>query len=460
MISKLRQHSSAFLLFVSIGVLGLCNAIFVQYSEKLNFPPSVADIMPIFFIGVLFLIGAICNSLARGTIFPSFIVALFIGLSMHDLLQPLVENTRVLNMIVTVAAVYILFGGGLEISFSNFRKIVIPTLLLSFLGLGISTFLFAGGLVYLGSFTGVGVSVSVALLLGAVLASTDPAAVIPVLKDIKFKKPSIRDIVVSESALTDVTGTLVTVAFVAYLGINGSFTSVLGGLSAIGSVESLYFLLREIIVGVAIGVAGFLALRFFMRQKMIVEECHADIGFFIAVPVIAFSFAVLFDGSGYLASFIAGLLVVMNSNVHKTETFFNQMVEGIAKPSVFVILGAMVDFNSLMKYALFGLTAGMLFIFVVRPISVFLSLGFLGKKSRFTVKELLFMSWVRETGVIPAVLIVQIAHGGLQVLGQGDAANLLTSIGMWVIMMTLVIQPPLTKLVAERLGICEAPARE
>jgi cell volume regulation protein A len=102
----------------------------------------------------------------------------------------------------------------------------------------------------------------------------------------------------------------------------------------------------------------------------------------------------------------------------------------------------------------------MLFIFVVRPISVFLSLGFLGKKSGFTVKELLFMSWVRETGVIPAVLIVQIAHGGLKVLGEGDAANLLTSIGMWVIMMTLVIQPPLTKLVAERLGICAAPSRE
>lgn len=67
-----------------------------------------------------------------------------------------------------------------------------------------------------------------------------------------------------------------------------------------------------------------------MKQRVMVDECHADIGFFIAVPVMAFSFAVLFGGSGYLASFIAGLLVVLHSKVHRTETFFNQLVEGVA----------------------------------------------------------------------------------------------------------------------------------
>jgi NhaP-type Na+/H+ or K+/H+ antiporter len=455
MISKLRRHSSAFLLFVSIGTLGICNAIFVQYSEHLNFSPSVNGIVPIFLVGALFLIGTICNSLARGTIFPSFIVALFIGLSMHDLLEPLVENVETLSMIVTIAAIYILFGGGLEISFTNFKKIVIPTFLISFVGLGVSTFLFAQSLVTLNSFTGVGMSVSIALLLGAILASTDPAAIIPVLRDIKFKKPNIRDIVVSESALTDVTGTIVAIAFVAYIKSMGAFDTVLDGFKAIGSSESIFFLLNEVGVGVCVGVVGFWALRFFMKQRVMIDECHADIGFFIAVPVMAFSFAVLFGGSGYLASFIAGLLVVLHSKVHRTETFFNQLVEGVAKPSVFVALGAMVDIGSLMQYAVFGILAGILFIFVVRPISVFVSLGFLRGKSKFTIKELLFMSWIRETGVIPAVLLVQIAHSGLSVLKYNDGANLLISVGMWVIMMTLIIQPPLTKWVAEKLSVGE-----
>ncbi|MBU3668786.1 MAG: hypothetical protein FGM57_02355 [Candidatus Taylorbacteria bacterium] len=455
MLSKFKQHSSLFLLVVSVGVIGFINAVFVQFSGNLEFSHEVLGIVPIFLVGIMFLIGTICNSLSRGTIFPSFLVALFIGLSMHDLLKPLIENTAALNMIVTVAAVYILFGGGLEISFSNFKKIVLPTLLLSFVGLGISTFLFAKGLMVLGALSGVGMTVSIALLLGAMLASTDPAAIIPVLKEIKFKKEAIKDIVVSESALTDVTGTLVTVAFVAYVTVTGSFSGITDGFFALGSKDSLLFLLKEIGVGVSVGIVGFYALRFFMRQKMIRNECHADIGFFIAVPVIAFAFAALFGGSGYLASFIAGLLIVLHEKVHKTETFFNQLVEGVAKPSVFVLLGAMVDVGVLMKYALFGIVAGVVFVFIVRPISVFISLGFLGKKNGFSVKEMLFMSWVRETGVIPAVLLVQTAHSGLAIFNQQGAAELMVSVGMWVIMMTLLVQPPLTRWVAERLGVGE-----
>lgn len=452
MISKLKQHSRLFLLVISVGVIGLLDAVFVQYAQGLEFSHEVRNLIPIFLIGIMFLIGTICNSLSRGTIFPSFLVALFIGLSMHDLLKPLIENTEVLNMIVTVAAVYILFGGGLEISFSSFKKIVLPTILLSFVGLGISTFLFAQGLFTLGSIAGVGITITVALLLGAILASTDPAAIIPVLKEIKFKKPAIRDIVVSESALTDVTGTLVTVAFLAYLAINNSFQSITEGFSALGSRSSLTFLATEIGVGVSVGIVGFYALRFFMRQRMLKDECHADIGFFIAVPVIAFAFAALFGGSGYLASFIAGLLIVVHEKVHKTETFFNQLVEGVAKPSVFLLLGAMIDLKALAGYAVFGIAAAMVFIFIVRPISVFVSLMFLGKKNGFTVKELLFMSWVRETGVIPAVLLVQTAHSGL--FAETDAQTLV-SVGMWVIIMTLLLQPPLTKWVAERLEISE-----
>lgn len=441
-----------FLLVISVGVIGLFNAVFVQYAQGLEFSHEVRNLIPIFLIGIMFLIGTICNSLSRGTIFPSFLVALFIGLSMHDLLKPLIENAEVLNMIVTVAAVYILFGGGLEISFSSFKKIVLPTILLSFVGLGISTFLFAQGLFTLGSIAGVGITITVALLLGAILASTDPAAIIPVLKEIKFRKPAIRDIVVSESALTDVTGTLVTVAFLAYLAINTSFQSITEGFSALGSGSSLTFLATEIGVGVSVGIVGFYALRFFMRQRMLMDECHADIGFFIAVPVIAFAFAALFGGSGYLASFIAGLLIVVHEKVHKTETFFNQLVEGVAKPSVFLLLGAMIDLQALAGYAVFGVAAAMIFIFIVRPISVFVSLMFLGKKNGFTVKELLFMSWVRETGVIPAVLLVQTAHSGL--FGESEAQTLV-SVGMWVIIMTLLLQPPLTKWVAERLGVSE-----
>ncbi len=190
---------------------------------------------------------------------------------------------------------------------------------------------------------------------------------------------------------------------------------------------------------------------------MMRAECHADIGFFIAIPIMAYAFAALFGGSGYLASFVAGLLVVLNERVHKTETFFNQLVEGIAKPTVFIILGALVDIQTLLEYSLFGVIAGLLFIFVIRPVSVFISLGGLQAfpKIAFSMKELLFMSWVRETGVIPAVLLVQTAYSGLKAVGSVTEANMLISIGMWVIMMTLIIQPPLTQMIARKLDVAE-----
>jgi NhaP-type Na+/H+ or K+/H+ antiporter len=296
-----------------------------------------------------------------------------------------------------------------------------------------------------------------ALLLAAVLASTDPAAIIPVLGELKFKKERIRDIVVSESALTDVTGTLVTVAFVSFLASGGEFQSVLDGFKAVASMESLDFLLREILIGAAVGIIGFYSLRFFIRQRLLREECHADIGFFIAIPIMAYAFASLFGGSGYLASFVAGLLVVLNERVHKTETFFMQLVEGVAKPTVFIILGALVNIETLASHALFGFIAGMVFIFIIRPISVFVSLGGLRAfpKIAFSLNELLFMSWVRETGVIPAVLLVQIAYSGLKAVGTAPEADMLVSIGMWVIMMTLIIQPPLTKMIARKLEVAE-----
>ena len=458
MLHHIKHHSSFYTLAISVIIFAIFNTIFTQYSSLLlNLGHGVEVVEPLFFIGGLFLLGTICYSLSRGTIFPSFIVALFIGISMHDLLHPLVENSSILNLLVTIAAVYILFGGGLEISFTSFKKIVLPTVLLSTLGLGISTFLFAGGLSLISGIFGFGMSISLALLLGAILASTDPAAIIPVLKELKFKKERIRDIVISESALTDVTGTLVTVAFIAFLAKGGEFSSIMSGFNALISLDSLNFLMSEVLIGCIVGVLGFYAIHFFVRQRMLRTECHADIGFFIAIPVMAYAFASLFGGSGYLASFVAGLLVVLNERVHKTETFFNQLVEGIAKPTVFIILGAMVNIHTLIEYLPFGIIAGLVFIFIIRPVSVFVSLGGLHAfpKISFNLKELLFISWVRETGVIPAVLLVQTAYSGLKAVGSTVEADMLISIGMWVIMMTLIIQPPLTQIIARKLDVAE-----
>lgn len=84
----------------------------------------------------------------------------------------------------------------------------------------------------------------------------------------------------------------------------------------------------------------------------------------------------------------------------------------------------------------------------MRPLSVFVSLWFFRKKANLSVKDLLFISCIRETGVIPAILLLQVA--ATPALALGDE---FLSIGMWIIVMTLVILPPLTPWIAKKLDV-------
>ena len=303
---------------------------------------------------------------------------------------------------------------------------------------------------WIGQLLGVHVPVVVAVLLGAVLASTDPAAIIPVLKQLRFTNRDTKDIIVSESAVTDVTGTLLTVVFLSLLTAGAVFPTVLDGYGALFTSATGAVLLKQIGYGVVLGVIGYAFLEALTRFKRRHErEFEADAAYFLFVPVIIFTVALSLGGSGYLAAFIAGLLFVLSENLHETERFFNQTIDGFLKPTIFLLLGALVDVQSLVIYAGVGIAAAAVFMFVVRPLSVFVALGpfsFTGK-NRLGWRELLFISIVRETGAIPAVLLVTIVSLNL------PGIDGLVPIGMWVILATLIVEPPLTPLVAKTLGI-------
>jgi NhaP-type Na+/H+ or K+/H+ antiporter len=440
--SKIKNKITIVVLFVVITLLYLADTLLGNYIH------GTEDTLYVVFIAGLLMLSALSTVLSEGTVFPSFIVALFVGISLHDLLLPLVSNPILLNTIITVSAVYILFGGGLEIVFSKFKKIVLPTLLLSSVGLIISIFFFPYLMTLFPVFSNYGITITVMLLLGAVLTSTDPAAIIPILKKLSFKKSEIKDIVVSESALTDVTGALVTFSFLFYLSDKSFFSSVSEGFLALLNKNSFTFLATEISFGIIAGLIGFVILHLFLKRKAVVKEGSADVALFIAVPLVAYSIASLFHGSGYLAAFISGLLILINEKVARTESFFSDMTDGIAKPLIFIFLGAMVDVDSLIQYAIPGIIAGILFIFVVRPLSVFASLYVFRKKMGLSTNELIFISSIRETGVIPAVLLLQVSASPFVNVGGGFLA-----IGMWVIMLTLILLPPITPWIAKRLDI-------
>lgn len=387
---------------------------------------------------------------SEGTPLPSFVAAIFFGMAGKSLLEPITHQEATLAAIVGFGATLILFSGGLETPFTSFRKLLVKILSLSFFGLFLTAFLFSWAVFEIGVWAGVSVPVTVAVLLGAVLASTDPAAIIPVLRQLRFKNRETKDIIISESAVTDVTGTLLTLVFLGVIGGAGAFTSINGGYGTLFTSTTGWILLEQISYGVLFGVFGYGLLIALTKFKSLhVQEYEADAAFFVGVPVIIFTIAVALGGSGYLAAFIAGLLYVITKHLHTTERFFNHVIEGFLKPTIFILLGALVDVQSLWETAVVGILAGLVFMVVIRPLAVFLTLGpfsFFGK-DRFTVRELMFISFVRETGAIPAVLLVTIVSSGITGLDN------IVPIGMWVILLTLVIQPALTPLVARLLKV-------
>jgi len=387
----------------------------------------------------------------KDTPVPSFVVAIALGMAGHTLFAPIVANPTVLASLVTASAAIILFSGGLEMPFKDFLRLFLKISLLAFPGVLLTGFAFSLVVGGAGKILGRAIVPAVVILLGAILASTDPAAIIPVLQPLRFKRRDAKDIVVAESALNDVVGTLLTSVF---LKLPLAAISLAAAYGALATGGTLRFLAEQIGFGILFGIGGYLVLWLLTHMKRS-HSAHygADQFYFLATPIMAFVGAAAFGGSGFLAAFIAGLLFHVEEHLRGVEHFFYQVIDGVAKPIIFLLVGALVDIHALIAYAPVGIAAALIFMFVLRPAMVFVTLGIYGllpqRSGGLSVRELLFISFVRETGAIPAVLLVT------AVSRMTTPVNGLVEIGMWVILITLILAPPLTPYVARKLGIAE-----
>ena len=209
--SKIINYVISIIIFA--GVLGASFYFKDSVYHSFEKNPESHLLVAFFLVGLLSVLGSLISHVSRLVKLPSFVIAIFFGLAASPFLSPILEKEAVLGVLVGLGAALILFGGGIETPFKNFKKLMGQILSLSFPGLLITAFL-TSVLIYAGSnLLGSGISLVTAVLLGAVLASTDPAAIIPILKRLKFNNRSVKDIIVSESAFTDVTGALLTGVF-------------------------------------------------------------------------------------------------------------------------------------------------------------------------------------------------------------------------------------------------------
>jgi NhaP-type Na+/H+ or K+/H+ antiporter len=397
-------------------------------------------------LGLFLLFGWACSKFAEGTVFPSFTLQLLVGIVLHDALAPIASQTVLAVVVCTALAAIILKGGGDEVDRRDFVKIAFPTIMIALVGYLITFFVMFPILLALG------LDGKTAALLAAIIGSTDPAALIPTLKTIVFKDEYKRlsNIAVAESALNDAVGAIFTAATAGMI-LAGNSVETLGGLfTGLFSMENMLHLGGQFLFGSIAGVIGWLAMYGYEIYKSKdhsrkVGETSYDFAMVLAIPLVTFMIAQMIHGNGFLAAFLAGLIANYNHGkefFHKTLHTMEIKIESIAKPTIFMMVGPFVSLGNLGETAMLGLLVSLGFIFIARPVAVLLSM----LPTNLSMKDKLFLSVVRETGVIPVVLAVL-------TVAQFPELNMLMPLTAWVVIWTLTLLPAITPWWSKKLGI-------
>ena len=178
----------------------------------------------------------------------------------------------------------------------------------------------------------------------------------------------------------------------------------------------------------------------------------------LAVVALVYFSSETLGGSAYLAAFVMGLIVgnmdhfrlrQHEESEKMLEDFVGQVAE-IAVLLVFVTLGINLPFDALGKYLLGGLVVMLVFIFVARPVTVLACL-LPDRRGRWTREEIIFLSWCRYTGVIPAAVASILLARGV------EGAEIAVSLVALAVVATLLLQASTAGWLARRLGLIEDP---
>jgi cell volume regulation protein A len=349
-------------------------------------------------------------------------------------------DSALYQIILLFGASYILFDGGASLRFNVLKKVWITIVVIATVGVVITAAVTGIGAYYV-----LGVPLIVALLLGATLASTDPATLVPIFRQVRIRD-RVAQTVMSESAFNDAMGAIVT------LGVLG----VARGTGEFSLVSALFDLLKQSAIGIAAGAAlGYLAALFIAHERWAFLAEYAPVVTLVAV-IGAYFAADGLEASGFMAVFVFGIMLGNKDSFgFKMEAGEAQKLDEfvlttafIMRLFIFLLLGAQVDFGLMGQYLVGGIIVVAILMLVARPVTVF-ACAVPDRRARWSLNEMLFMCWTRETGVIPAAL------AGLLLGMKAPGAQMIMSVTFIAILMTILIQAPTTKWLGRKLGLLE-----
>ena len=372
---------------------------------------------------------------------------LFLGVGMlfgSDGLGIQFSNPNIAQFIGMLALSIILFSGGMDTKISEVRPIASQGVVLATFGV-LATTAITGGFIYYLSFFASGyteiLTLPESMLLAAVMSSTDSASVFSILrsKGVHLKE-RLRPALELESGSNDPMAYMLTLLIIAYIQVGG-----------MNLQEAVLSLVIQLVVG---AVAGYLLGRLAVYIINHINIANESLYPILLLTTAFFTFAVttLCKGNGYLAVYIAGLIVGNSKIVHKKSmgTFFDGFA-WLWQIVMFLTLGLLVNPHELLPVAPIGLTVGIFMILFARPISVFLCL--LPYKN-FSLKGKLYISWVGLRGAVPIIFATYPMIAGI------EHAGMIFNIVFFITILSLLIQGTTVTLAAKWLHLVAEPERK
>ena len=395
-------------------------------------------------LAIIILLGIVLTKLSKKIHIPDVVLYIAAGIIIGPSVLKLIdfrEYAVVNQVILSFGAAYILFDGGREIGIKVLNEVKLTVGLLATVGVLIST-----AVTGLFAWKVLGIDLMYAMLLGAVIASTDPSVLVPLFKKMNIS-PRLKQTIISESAFNDAAGAIVTFTILAVAA---------GGRFSVG--ESLLQLVISAGGGVIVGaVFGYIMHVLISEGRYGLLKGHTA-EMVVATVLGAYVFCEYIGVSGFMATFIIGMMCgnkgvfnfVVYTEAQETHEKFKEVTISIIRMLIFMLLGAGMNFAIISEYWSGALIVILAFVFIARPVSVLLTVP-LDRKAKWNVREMLYLCWTRETGVIPAALA-----GMLMTMGVPNA-GIISAVTSIAIIITLSFQASTAAWLAKKLDLEVAP---
>jgi cell volume regulation protein A len=337
------------------------------------------------------------------------------------------DDVRTAYTVGSIALALILFDGGLRTKLATFRNVLAPSVLLATAGVLITTLLTAPVAKF-----ALGIGWIQALLVGAMVASTDAAAVFLLINAGGLRLRSrVRATLEVESGTNDPFAVFLVLLLVEIL---------LAGDSSWSHIAVVLF--RDTVFGIIIGIGGGRIITWVLNRLTLAQGLHAP---FVAVSaVVVFAFGNAVHTSGFLAVYLAGLVVGnRQTRAHNSVIVFLDAVTWLAQIVMFVLLGLLVWPQRLLDSLLGAVAVALVLMLVARPVAVFLCLA----PFNYQWREKVFISWVGLRGAVGIFL------ASIPMLVGMPAAYMFFDVAFVVVLLSLLVQGWTVAFAARKLDI-------